>query len=354
MHAYLNNFLKILGSKDDIQDNVSARLNKTALVSYRIAGLCGLVEAAFGMVDDYLEEYITFGEGEANEIFFYRSSKIAERKYGLVLRKEERFIIDTDICKRAHDVTVQNLAQYMALMKIQNEDKKNWLCHSGRSMRPTMRFTTTEESIESVELMDASQNSVQLASKITLPLTRKQQNMLEKINNYKARILLHPSLVFVKSGLYVDSFLKKASSILESSFLQPLVTEGYLVAIPNGLVCCKSKSPVYIKMLPTDDEEESRKTLTERLASFQDQKLNYNTYMTSCNIISLNTKGVISDEVLEVLQLERYQRLNLNLTPLFRRVENEYEGQNLGKAFNFNLYMKTMFIYFLFQMLLPC
>ncbi len=65
-------------------------------------------------------------------------------------------------------------------------------------------------------------------------------------------------------------------------------------------------------MLPTDDDDESRRALTERLASFHYEKLNYNTYMTSCNIISLNTMGVMSDEVLEVLQLERYQRLNLN------------------------------------------
>ncbi len=74
------------------------------------------------MVALYVDQYVTFGEGEANEAFFHRSSKIAAQKYGSILREEERFIIGTDICKRPHDVTVQNLAQYMALMKIHTED----------------------------------------------------------------------------------------------------------------------------------------------------------------------------------------------------------------------------------------
>jgi hypothetical protein len=47
-------------------------------------------------------------------------------------------------------------------------------------MRLTMRFTTTEESIESVELMDTCQNSISVASKITLLFRRKQQNTLRK------------------------------------------------------------------------------------------------------------------------------------------------------------------------------
>ncbi len=92
---------------------------------YRITGLCALIEAAFKIAIEYAEEYVTFGTGDADDGFFSRASNIAERKYGPVLRQEERLVIDTDVCKTVHDVTAQNLAQYMALMKIHDGDKKN-------------------------------------------------------------------------------------------------------------------------------------------------------------------------------------------------------------------------------------
>jgi hypothetical protein len=147
----------------------------------------------------------------------------------------------------------------------------------------------------------------------------------------------------------VNSFLKKASSLLESIFLQPLITGGYLVGIPNGRVCRKSKVIVYVKMLPTVDDE-SKKTFIERLASFHDEWLNNNTYMTSCKTILLNTMGVISEEVLEIIRLEVYQSFKLNLAPLFQRVENEYDGRNRGKAFNFEcIYQNDICIFFYFR-----
>jgi hypothetical protein len=221
----------ILGSKDNVQDNVSARLNKTALAIYRIAAFCGLLEAAYDMVSVYIDEFVSFNNGEADDLFFQRSSKIAEQMYGPILRKEERFIISTDVCKRAQNVNVKNLAQYLALMKISTEDKKRWINSSGKTMRSSMGFSITNKN---------SRNSIDVQGKSQLPLSRKQLNILKKTNNHKASILLHPSLLFLKSGLYINSCLKKASSLLESSFLKPLVDDGYLVAIPNGLICMKS------------------------------------------------------------------------------------------------------------------
>ena len=87
--------------------------------------MCTLVEAAFDMVTEYVNEYVIFGTDEAEETFFYRAVKITKPKYDLLIRKEQCLIIDTNIRTRAHDVTVQNLAQYMALIKINNEDRKN-------------------------------------------------------------------------------------------------------------------------------------------------------------------------------------------------------------------------------------
>ncbi|CAF4685104.1 unnamed protein product [Rotaria sp. Silwood1] len=324
------------GSEPDVKDNVSARLNKTALVSYRIAGLCGLTEAAFDLVSVYINHYVTFGDGQVDAPFFHRAAKIAEMQYCSILCKEQNFIISTDICKRAQNVTVQNLAQYMSLMKISGEDKKNWIGSSGRNIRPTMRISTTDENYELVESMDTFQCSIDISSKTTVPLTRKQQNMLKKTNNYKTSILLHDSLVFIKSNLYINSFLKKASSILEQSFLTPLVNDGYLLTIPNGLICSKSKATIYVKMIPSDDDD-SKEKFIGLLAKMNDERLNYNSYMASCKTISLNTVGAVSEGVIEVLQLERYQRLNIDFTSLFRRNEGENEDIPSGKTFNVNL-----------------
>jgi hypothetical protein len=205
----------ILGSKDNVQDNVSARLNKTALAIYRIAAFCGLLEAAYDMVSVYIDEFVSFNNGEADDLFFQRSSKIAEQMYGPILRKEERFIISTDVCKRAQNVNVQNLAQYLALMKISTEDKKRWINSSGKTMRSSMGFSITNQN-ELDELTDISRNSIDVQGKSQLPLSRKQLNILKKTNNHKASILLHPSLLFLKSGLYINSCLKKASSLINS------------------------------------------------------------------------------------------------------------------------------------------
>ncbi|CAF4852485.1 unnamed protein product [Rotaria socialis] len=281
---------RVAGSQEGVLDNVSARLNKSALVSYRITGLCALIEAAFNMIAQYVAEYVTFGTGVADEEFFHRAFKIAEKKYGLYIRKEQRLMIDTDICKRAHDVTVQNVAQYMALMKLNAEDRKNWFTLTNRLAKTTVRHIAGEENIE---VTDSKNNNVSLNNgQITgLPLTRKQQNMLRKGDSYKASILLHNSLVFIKSGLYVNSSLKKASSILEKNFLKPLVHNGLLIAVADGLICRRTKATVYIKMIPCNDDDN----------------------------VSFHSAGVISEEVLDILRLERYQILNIDISSVFQR-----------------------------------
>ncbi|CAF4028423.1 unnamed protein product, partial [Rotaria sp. Silwood1] len=85
-----------------------------------------------------INNYVTFGNGKADQTFFSRATEIATARYGSILRKEENVIITTEICKRAQSVTVQNLAQYMSLMKILPENKKNCIGTSARFMKPIM------------------------------------------------------------------------------------------------------------------------------------------------------------------------------------------------------------------------
>ncbi|CAF3242632.1 unnamed protein product, partial [Rotaria sp. Silwood2] len=246
----------------------------------------------------------------------------ATARYGSILRKEDNLIITTEICKRAQSVTVQNLAQYISLMKILPEDKKNWIGTSGRFMKPVMINNTRYENCESAESLDTFPRSINISRQTTLPLTRKQENMIKNSNRYKTWILLHNSLIFIKSNLYTNSFLKKASSILEANFLIPLVNDGYLLSVPNGLICTKSKSTVYVKIIPSDDDD-TREKFCELLSKIHNERLNYNTYMESCKSISLNTVGVVSQDVMKILQQERYQRLNIDFTYLLRRNHNE-------------------------------
>ncbi|CAF4006891.1 unnamed protein product [Adineta steineri] len=283
----------------------------------RIAGFCGLLEAAFDMVPIYIDQFVSFDNGEVNDWFFERCSKIAENMYGPVLRKDERFVISTEICKRSQKVNVQNLAQYLSLMKISDEDKKKWMYSCGKNIRSCIEFST----IDGNKLPETTD----ISSKPELALSRKQENMLKKTNHYMASILLHPSLVFLKSGLYINSSLKKASSLLESSFLNPLVDEGYIVAIRNGLICKKSKVTVYIKTLPSDNNA-SKEDFAARLAFLNDVRLNFDTYIASCNTISLHTMGILNEEVMHVLQLERYEQLNIDFNSFFRRIDNGNDG----------------------------
>lgn len=199
-------------------------------------------------------------------------------------------------------------------MKIHKEDRKNWSTQSGRAMKSSIRLRAGEDMVEidgknSDEALVINQNSINLA------LTRKQKNMMKKIDNYKASILLHPSLVFIKSGLYINSSLKKASSILENSFLKPLVDDGYLIAIRNGLKCRKSKVNVYVKMVPFNDEE-SKEAFNSQLKMLNDERLNLDSYLASCNVISFHCSGVITKEVMDVLALERYQMLKVDLSAI--------------------------------------
>ncbi|CAM4803696.1 unnamed protein product [Rotaria magnacalcarata] len=322
---------RLAGSQEDVKDNISARLNKTALLTYRFAGLCALLEAAFDIGTEYIQEYITFGTGQADEAFFQRASKVAERKYGQIIRKERRLIIDNDVCKRAHDVTFQNLAQYMALMKIQEEDKNNWFIQSGRQMKSTMRVQVPEENTQVVKSIDNNAVFVRNQKNIDCALTRKQKNMLKKINSYKASILLHPSLIFIKSSLHANSSLKKTSSILETSFLKSLVSDRYLIAIPGGLVCRKIKATVYVKMIPLSDNE-SKEAFSARLASFHDERLTLNSYLTSCSSISLDSAGLIDPDVIEILQLERYQSLKIDFSSITQRAVDVTNRNDLSRT----------------------
>ena len=217
-------------------------------------------------------------------------------------------------------------------------------------MKATMRFITPEDANEVTESKKTSETLVNNEHKVDWPLTRKQQNVLRNTDNHKVSILLHPSLVFIKSCLYANSSLKKTSSMLETSSLKPLVNDGYLVAIPDGLVCRKSKMTVYIKVVPCDDEV-SKETFIARLSSFCDDRFSYNAYLASCSTISFHSPGTISEEVLRILRLQRYQNLNIDMSFLVQKALHENQNENLSKTIIFCLCMEEKSVHLLSQVM---
>ena len=304
-----------------------------ALVSYRIAGLSVIIEAAFDVACAYVNYYATFDNGQADKRFFDRAQEIVNVKYGSIIGKEQNLVINTEICYRAQNIVAQNIAQYMILMKLTPDDRRNWNSSWSRNIKSVTKSASTNSDMELAESMDLFTALVDLApKKEQLPLTKKQNNMLAKTNEYKKRILLHNSLVFHKSCLYVSNFLKKASSILEEYFLKALVNGGYLIAIPDGIICCKSKATIYIKMIP-ENENESKDKLVKLLADIGDATLNYNSYMASCNAIWLSTVGVLREEVVDHLQQEHYKRLNLDFASFFQVYQSRTRNRRNSKIF---------------------
>ena len=98
-------------------------------------------------------------------------------------------------------------------------------------------------------------------------------NLLNKTKYLKMKILLHDSIVFVKSDLYVNWELKAASLILDSVLLPELVTERLLLGIDGKW----NKTTVYIKIIPGG--EMSRDDLRRILASYGDERLTIHTYL---------------------------------------------------------------------------
>jgi hypothetical protein len=73
---------------------------------------------------------------------------------------------------------------------------------------------------------------------------------LKKTNKLKVKILLHDSLLFIKSGLYGDRELKNGSSILDKILLHELANEGFLIEVKSGITSKNNRMTVFIKDLP--------------------------------------------------------------------------------------------------------
>ena len=171
--------------------------------------------------------------------------------------QKHRVIVTKANAQRAYDITKGNIEQYKLLMNITFEDTEQWSMH--KLLRCKSITESTDDLIGNQQLTTASSKST--------------NKLISKANKLKVEVLLHGSLVFIKSSLYTDRELKDASIILDKVRLRELVDSGYLHAVKTGVISKFHKTCVYIKMIPENDEQQPE--FIHRLSEFQDDQLTY-------------------------------------------------------------------------------
>lgn len=275
-----------------------------ALALYRLAGFISILEAAFTIAQQYLLEYHSFYDGKMNSKMFdalqhtvdrlFSSSTASSTPYSIVVSKE--------IAQRAYEVTMANIEQYKLLMYVTSDDINNW------SLVKYARMKTSSNLSKSSSACTASVSSEDS------PEFKKETDAL------KSMILLHDSLIFIKTGLYPHRPLKNASNFLERILLRELVDGGYLIEVEDGIVSKNNKMKVYIKIIPT---EQSLPQFIHRLSIFNRTELTYAAYMEKCKKIHVNTEGIVSRKIFEILNRTEYQVLNLDYSCLYQLNKRE-------------------------------
>lgn len=281
---------------------------KTSQLIYRLAGFVCLLEHATIIADAYLTDFGSFGGGQPNQIVVDRIRAIVEKKYGhlLDINTNQHLVVEHAMASRAKDVALANFEQYKLLLSVEKEDGRNWNVMPGRQMKSAS---------PSISTVSQALHAGQQVDQATLEKpARRVMNLLNKTKYLKMKILLHDSIIFVKSGLYVNWELKAASLILDSVLLPELVTEGLLVGIDEGIDGKWNKPTVYIKIVPGG--EISRDDLRRILASYGDERLTIDTYLDKCKTIEIEAFGKVMNTVFEVFDRCEYRAMEFDLTVL--------------------------------------
>lgn len=154
---------------------------------------------------------------------------------------------------------------------IADDDDVNWTFNKSSRIK-----------FKSNSINDSDASLVSATVTATMP-----EKFKTKLSQLKVKILLHQSLVFFKSGLYVDREVKNASSILDS-LLGELVEDGYLIEVKKGIVGKYKKPNVFVKGEP--NENHSIPEFIHRLCKFRDHRLTYDNYIMTCKKINLHAK----------------------------------------------------------------
>lgn len=287
---------------------MAARLAKSSQVLYHISGFISLLESAYKIVQEYLLNYGTFQNGVINDEMIQEFTEIAKTLYDTDDNSAYKYniIVNEQCARRAYDITMGNIEQYKLLMHITDDDAVHWTLNKCSRTKSTSNDTS------------GTGGTLPVSTTVTsIPLKLQQ-----KANRLKAKILLHSSLLFIKSGLYVDRELKNASSALDV-LLKELVEEHFLLEIKPGIIGKFNKPSVFIKTIPATPD--AIPEFVHRLSNFNDGLLSYDTYITNCKNIDLHAKGSVSRNVFIILEQAQYRELNLDYSSLYEMRNSEFD-----------------------------
>ena len=298
----------MLANAESTNDHLASRLAKTSQVIYRFAGFFCLLECAMEIAEKYLSEFGSFRDGNCDSCMFNRIKVIVDEMYGFMFVKETdpHLVVSESIASRARDIALANLEQYKLLLYVDKNDGRHWNLFSGGQVK----FFSPASSISALEVTSQRDGVYTNWEKPN----RRIVNLLKKSHPLKVNILLHDSIIFIKSGLYTDWKLKSASSIVDQTLLPELIDEGLLIAIRNGILGKFNKPTVYIKTVPNGDI--SLEDLERMLSLYGDDRLTVSKYLDKCKNVKIAGCGQTSQDVFEVLNRPEYQSLNLDLSVL--------------------------------------
>ncbi|CAK9189220.1 unnamed protein product [Sphagnum troendelagicum] len=181
--------MRLAANEERSNDHLAARLSKLSLAMYRITGFITLCESTFQISQQYVQNGQSFGDGEMTKPMFSDLRSLVNDLHGY---PPCTLCVDAVTASRGHKVTLANLQQYKVLMNLGKDDAYNWNSY--------VPFGATTSS--------ASSSTVCATRSLSTTTSKKAANLLSKSNLLKVNILLHDSLLFIKSGLYVDRQLK--------------------------------------------------------------------------------------------------------------------------------------------------
>lgn len=306
-----NSFSDNIGNQERNNDHLASRLSKSSNVLYRLSGFIAILEAAFMIAQDYLLNHHSFVDGVMTKPMFGELLVTANKLYGGSAASTSQYTITVskECAQRAYDITIANIEQYKLLMNLTTDDVANWSIHKYSWGRIGSKVKNT-----SIGLPHA------------LPVVPHAPEPKTKTNQLKVKILIHDSLIFIKSGLYVDRELKNASKILDNILLHELVEEGLLHRIKPGIIGKYNKPPLFIKALPVSEDEVP--AFVRRLSEFGDNRLSFESYMAKCTKIVVHAKGIVTPSVFAIINRAEYQALNLDYSCLNELKCDEGESDN--------------------------
>ncbi|CAF1429950.1 unnamed protein product [Adineta ricciae] len=300
--------MKKASNSESTNDHLASRLAKTSQVIYRFAGFFCLLESAMEIAEKYVVEFGSFENGRCESHMFDRIQSIVEEMYGYVFVKEtvQHLVVNESIANRARDIVLANLEQYKLLLHVDKDDGRHWNVLPGGQSRFFSPVSLNSERTSSSRRDGIFSNGEKP--------NRRTVNLLQKSNPLKVNILLHDSIIFVKSELYIDWKLKCASSIVDKTLLPELVYEGLLISINNGIIGKFNKPTVYIKTVPGGNI--CAEDLERMLSLYDDERLTVSNYLDKCKNVKIAGCGQVSNEVFDVLNRPEYKSIGLDLSSL--------------------------------------